>query len=51
MQPLELPLACLGARGLLPLNVLDDRLQQLDIALDLLRLCVLGSKSLLEDGV
>ena len=51
MQSLELLLARLRASGLLPLDILDDRLEQLDIALDLLCLGVLGTEALFKDGI
>jgi len=51
VQSLELLLARLRASGLLPLDILDDRLEQLDIALDLLCLGVLGTEALLKDAI
>ena len=51
LQSLHLAFFCLSAGGLLPLNVLDDSSEKLDVSEDLLRLAVIGAETFLEDGV
>lgn len=51
LQSLHLAFFRLSASGLLPLDVLDDSSEELDVSEDFLRLAMLGAETFLEDGV